>query len=320
MGLPGAGHSPTTMGPTVLTQPRGRVGRRLTETQFALLLHAPWMILTLILVGYPIVDSFWTSLQQADLKMPTLTGFVGLQNYLDVLGDPYFQNSLVTTAILTVCTVVGVTILGLAFGLVLNEAFKGRGLLRALVLVPWAIPGVVNASMWQWILDPSFGALNGLAYDLGLIHEYRSWILDPVSMYGVLVAANLWNTLPFPVLIVMAGLQAIPAEMYDAAQVDGAGMLARFRHLTLPWLIHPLLLIIILGTIGGIRIFDIIYIITGGGPGTASTTIAFAAYRVAFDQLNFGVGNSYAYIMFLLTLALSVFYVRVLYRRGEISL
>src|SRR5262249_20719605 len=148
-----------------------------------------------------IADSFWTSLQRADLKMPALSGFVGLQNYLDVLGDPYFQNSLATTAILTVCTVVGITIFGLAFGLVLNEVFRGRGLLRALVLVPWAIPGVVNAAMWQWILDPSFGALNGLAYDLGLIHAYRSWILDPVSMYAVLVGANLWNSLPLPVLI-----------------------------------------------------------------------------------------------------------------------
>lgn len=291
----------------------------MSDTQFAMLLHAPWMIMTLVLVGYPIANSFWMSLQQADMRMPMLDGFVGLGNYAEVLADPYFQNSLTTTAILTACSVIGVTALGLGFGLVLNEAFRGRGLLRALVLVPWAIPGVVNASMWQWILDPSYGALNGLAYDLGIIESYRSWILDPPSMYAVLIAAHLWNSLPFPVLIIMAGLQAIPTEMYDAAQVDGAGPIARFSHVTLPWLIHPLLLIIILGTIGGIRIFDIIYIITGGGPGTASTTIAFAAYRVAFDQLNFGVGNAYAYIMFLLTMALSVFYVRVLYRHGEIS-
>lgn len=319
MNIPGTGGPATTAKTSSYVQLRGARRRRLTETQFALLLHAPWMLLTLALVGYPVADSFWTSLQQVDLKMPTGGGFVGLQNYLDVVSDPYFQNALGTTAILTISTVICSTLFGLAFGLVLNEAFKGRGLLRALVLVPWAIPGVVNASMWQWILDPSFGALNGVAYDLGLIHSYRAWILDPISMYGVLIAANLWNSLPLPVLIVMAGLQAIPSEMYDAAQVDGAGIFGRFRHLTLPWLIHPLLLIIIVGTIGGIRIFDIIYIITGGGPGTASTTIAFAAYRVAFDQLNFGVGNAYAYVIFLLTITLSVFYVRVLYRRGEIS-
>ncbi len=289
------------------------------STGFAFALHAPWMLLVLGLIAWPVLSSLWTSLHLVNLRRPNASGLVGLQNYVTVLTSDYFLGALRVTAILTVFSVLGVVVLGLAFGIVLNEAFRGRGVLRALVLLPWAIPGVVNGVMWQWLLDPNYGLINGSLHWLGVISEYKSWILDERTLFAGLIAAHLWNSLPFPVLVVLAGLQAIPDELYDAAQVDGAGVLARFRYITLPWLIHPLLIIVILGTIGGIRIFDIVYVLTSGGPANASTTIAFAAYRVAFDQLNFGVGNAYAYIIFLMTMTMALVYIRLLYRRGEIQ-
>jgi multiple sugar transport system permease protein len=303
-----------------LRERRLLLGRPPRETLFALALHAPWMVLLLGLIAWPILSSFWTSLHLVNLRRPNASGFVGLQNYLTVLTSDYFHGALRVTAILTVFSVLGVVLLGLTFGIVLNEAFRGRGVLRALVLLPWAIPGVVNGVMWQWLLDPNFGLVNGLLVWSGLMAEYTSWLLDERTLFAGLIAAHLWNSLPFPVLVTLAGLQAIPEELYDAAQVDGAGLFERFRYITLPWLIHPLLIIIILGTIGGLRIFDIVYVLTSGGPANSSTTIAFAAYRVAFDQLNFGVGNAYAYIIFLMTMTMAVVYIRLLYRRGEIQM
>src|SRR5437867_2792177 len=172
-----AGRTVTGTLPAAARRARQLFGRPARETTFALLLHAPWMLLVLALIAWPVVNSLWTSLHLVNLRRPSVGGFVGLQNYATVLSSGYFQNSLRVTAILTVCSVIGVVVLGLAFGLVLNEAFRGRGALRALVLLPWAIPGVVNGVMWQWLLDPNYGLINGALFWAGAISEYKSWIL-----------------------------------------------------------------------------------------------------------------------------------------------
>ena len=203
--------------------------------------------------------------------------------------------------------------------LLLNERFYGRGVLRSLVLLPWAIPTVVGGIMWQWFFNPRFGVFNGLLYTLGLVEVYQDYFLTAGTAMLILIFAQVWNASPFTTLVLLAALQAVPQDMYEAARVDGADVLARFRHITLPWLVQPLLIIMIVATMGSLRVFDLVYVLTGGGPGDATRVVTFTAYKKAFDALDFGTANAYAYILALITLAFGLVYVRVLYARGEIE-
>ncbi len=290
----------------------------LSEGGFAYLLNLPAILTVLLLVAYPIVDAFWLSLHRYNLRRPDQYAFTGLQNYLDVLTSDQFLPSLAVTLLFTLWSTVGVLFLALGMALVANEHIPQRALLRALILLPWAMSGVVTALMWKWIFNPNAGALNGLLYSFGLISNYRSWLMSPDTTYLAIVTANVWNTLPFSVLVLLAGLQAIPSELYDAAKVDRASIWPRFRHVTLPWLSQPILIVLIVQALGGIRIFDIIYLLTGGGPGYATTTLGFAAYMTSFVTTDIGHGNAWSYTVAVLTLIIAIFYMKLLYGRGDI--
>jgi len=296
---------------------RGR-GWTSSPTFFAYFLNAPAIALLVALVAYPIVDAFWLSLHRYNLRRPEIFDFVALQNYVDVVTSDLFPGSLWVTLVFTFWSTVGVLVLALGAALVANEKTPEQPILRALILLPWAMPGVVTALMWKWIFHPQAGALNGLLYSLGAIPKYRSWLMSPDSSYLSIITANVWNTLPFSVLVLLAALQAIPSELYDAAKVDGAGAVGRFRFVTLPWLIHPILIVLIVQALGGIRIFEIIYLLTGGGPGNASTTLGFATYVTSFVSTDIGRGNAWAYTIALLTLLIAIVYMRLLYGRGDI--
>src|SRR5436309_3188311 len=177
--------------------------------------------------------------------------------------------------------------------------------------------GVVNGLMWQWIYDAKVGALNGLLVSLGLLAGYRGWLSDPTSALLALVTAHVWNALPLAVILLLAALQSIPAELYDAGHVDGSAGWRLFRHVTLPWLAQPLLVVLILQTMLAVRVFDLIYVLTAGGPGTATTTLVWQTYLTPFDSLDFGLGNAYAYPVSLITLGLALLYFHLLYGRGE---
>jgi len=185
------------------------------------------------------------------------------------------------------------------------------------VLVPGALPPVVNGLMWQWIYDAKVGALNGLLVSLRLIPSYRGWLSEPTAALLALVTAHVWNALPLAVILLLAALQTVPAELYEAGRVDGSGPWPLFRHVTWPWLAQPLLVVLILQTMLAIRVFDILYVLTAGGPGTATTTLVWQTYLTTFDSLDFGLGNAYAYTVSLITLGLAVIYFQLLYRRGE---
>jgi multiple sugar transport system permease protein len=188
---------------------------------------------------------------------------------------------------------------------------------RALILLPWAIPPVVNGLMWQWIYDSKVGALNGALVGLGLITEYKGWLSSPTSALMALVWADVWNMVPLSVILLLAALQRVPPDLYDAARVDGGNALQQFLYVTMPWLAQPLLIVLILQTMSAIRAFDVIYVLTAGGPGTATTTLSWKTYLTTFDSLDFGMGNAYAYTISLITFALALVYFRILYRRGE---
>src|SRR5215468_264481 len=280
-------------------------------------LNGPAMLVVFGLVVYPIGYSFWVSMHKYNLRRPNVFTFVGFGNYLDALKTELFWKAFRVTTIFTSLSVFSVIVVGMVIALVANESFKGRGLIRGLILLPWAIPPVVNGLMWQWIYDSKVGALNGLLAGMGLISEYRGWLSDPVSALLALVWADVWNMMPLAVILLLAALQRIPAELYDAARVDGGGALQHFRYITLPWLAQPLLIVLILQTMSAIRAFDIIYVLTAGGPGTATTTLSWKTYLTTFDSLDFGMGNAYAYTISLMTFALALVYFRVLYRKGE---
>src|SRR5262249_51141663 len=171
--------------------------------------------------------------------------------------------------------------------------------------------------MWQWIYDAKVGALNGLLVSLHLMSGYRGWLSNPTDAVLALVTAHVWNALPLAVILLLAALQAIPAELYDAGRVDGSGPWQLFRHVTAPWLAQPLLVVLILQTMLAIRVFDVIYVLTAGGPGTATTTLVWQTYLTTFDSLDFGLGNAYAYTVSLITLGLALVYFHLLYGRGE---
>lgn len=295
-------------------------GRRIELTQgaFAYLLNVPAILTVLLLVAYPIIDAFWLSLHRYNLRRPETYAFIGFQNYIDVFTSDLFFQSLSVTLLFTFWSTVGVLLLALAIALVANEQIPQRAILRALILLPWAMSAVVTALMWKWIFNPNAGALNGLLYSFGFISSYRSWLIAPDTSYLAIITANAWNTLPFSALVLLAGLQAIPAELYDAAKVDRASMWARFRHVTLPWLSQPILVVLIVQALGGIRIFDLIYLLTGGGPGYQTTTLGFAAYTTSFISTDIGRGNAWAYTVAILTLVMAIFYMKLLYGRGDV--
>jgi multiple sugar transport system permease protein len=303
-----------------LATPRGGRSTRfeLSERNFAYLLNLPAIVTVLVLVAYPIADAFWLSLHRYNLRRPETYAFVGLQNYIDVLKSDQFLPSLGVTLLFTFWSTLGVLLLALGMALVANEHIPQRAVLRALILLPWSMSAVVTALMWKWIFNPNAGALNGLLYSVGLISSYRSWLMSPDTTYLAIVTANVWNTLPFSALVLLAGLQAIPGELYDAAKVDRASLWARFRHVTLPWLSQPILIVLIVQALGGIRIFDIIYLLTGGGPGYATTTLGFAAYITSFVSTDIGHGNAWSYTVAILTLVIAIFYMKLLYGRGDV--
>ncbi|MGN6363000.1 MAG: carbohydrate ABC transporter permease [Thermomicrobiales bacterium] len=287
------------------------------QTIFAYLLNVPALIIIAMLIAYPVGYSFWLSLQKYNLKRPDLRRFIWFDNYRQLLTDSTFLNSIKVSCIFSLCSVILVVILSVALALLLNESFFGRGIMRSLILLPWAIPGVVNGLMWKWVFNARVGVLNGFLYDVGLIHQYHTWLIDPNIALAFAIFANVWNVLPFSVIILLAGLSTIPSELYDAAKVDRAGVVQRFRNVRLPWLLHPLLIVLILQTMNAFRTFDTIYILTGGGPGEATNVIALQTVRTVLDFTDFGKGNAYAYVITLITLVIAIFYVSTLYKRGS---
>jgi multiple sugar transport system permease protein len=193
--------------------------------------------------------------------------------------------------------------------LVLNSAIRGRGVLRAVVLVPWAIPTVVTAKMWEWMYNADFGLFN---YLLGL---KVNWLGSTMWAMNAAVFMDVWKTIPFVALLLTAGLQVIPRELYHAARVDGAGPFFMFRKVTLPLLMPIIIVVLLFRTIDAFRVFDAIYVLTGGGPANSTETLSLYAYNVLFQTLQFGYGSAISMVMFLCVGAISVFYVRLLWRQ-----
>jgi multiple sugar transport system permease protein len=251
---------------------------------------------------YVIYLSFFRRLLIFDISK-----FVGLENYRFLLQDERFWNALQNTAYFTGVSVSAQLLLGLGIALLLNRSFRGKDWVRALILVPWVIPTVVSARMWEWIYNPEFGILNFL------LGAKINWLGTPGLALHAAIFADVWKTTPFVVILLLAGLQIIPRELYQAARVDGAGAWAAFRRITLPLLMPVLLVTLIFRMLDAWRVFDVIYVLTGGGPANTTETLSLYAYKMLFQTLQFGYGSALSVVTFLSAGGITVFFLK-LYR------
>jgi multiple sugar transport system permease protein len=295
---------------------RRKMGQREREDRIlAIAMILPALLIISLVSLYPLLRSFWISVHNWNLLRPAEGhAFVGLANYLYVWRDPPFQESLRITAIFTVSAVVVEVCLAIGIALLLNRNFRGRTFVRMLALLPWAVPSVVNGIMWKWIMNASYGALNGLLYSLGIIKDYIIWLGSPTLALAMVVWADVWKETPFIMLLVLAALQTIPKDLYEAARVDGANAIQAFFNVTIP-LIQPVLFVAVaLRTIWALKSFDLIYTLTSGGPSGGTSVVGYYTYLKSFVNLNLGRGAASAYIMTAVVLILVVVYQRVLYR------
>ena len=272
-------------------------------------LLAPAVLVTLFIVFFPMLQALVTSFYDLVLWKPNATRFVGFGNYIKLLRDPVFWTSLGHTAIWIGLTVPLQMGLGLIAALLLNREFPWRGLARALVIIPWALPSVVIALMWRWIYDPTTGVLNDILLYLSIIHTTVPWLADPqLALYAV-IATLTWQGFTFFAVMILAGLQGIPQSQYEAASIDGASTWRQFVHITLPG-IAP-----VLATAGLLRIIwvansmDVIFVMTGGGPGYATHTLPLYAFIRARQNLDFGYGTAIAVTFTILLAAIVAVYI-----------
>ena len=246
----------------------------------------PLVVLVLLLIAYPLGSAVYLSLTEKYVGYPPR--FVGLKNYVELTGDPVFRKVIWNSAVFTVGSVTVKLMIGLLMALSLHQALFARRLVRGLLLLPWVVPTVITALAWHWMFDALRGFINVSLETLGLISEPIAWLGQPATAMMAVVVVNIWRGFPFFGVSLLAGLQAIPADLYEAAAVDGASATQRFRHVTLPGLRPVILVTALISTIFTLNDFNIVYVMTRGGPGIATHILATYTYEVGFQALRWG--------------------------------
>ena len=282
-----------------------------------LLFVLPVLSVLMLVALYPLVSTVWLSLRD-ELPVFDISRFVGLSHYRALWEDQRFWRSMANTCYFAAVSVFLEIVLGLGAALMLQQIFPARGLVQALLLSPWFIPTVVAARLWEWMYNPQFGVINFLLIQSGLVKEGINWLGNPTLALHAAILADVWKTMPFAMLLIFAGLQTIPAELYQAARVDGADPGQAFRHVTLPLLLPVLGVTILFRLLDALRVFDVVYVLTGGGPANTTTTLSIYAYQLSFQTLQFGPGAAVAIIVFLLILGVSLFSIWALRRLGVV--
>ncbi|HVG48458.1 MAG TPA: sugar ABC transporter permease [Rubellimicrobium sp.] len=288
-----------------MTFPRASLG------SWALML--PLLVVILAVVSWPLAYTIGLSFTDAGL-VASSGNFVGVSNYLSAMGDRGVRAAFYNTAWFTLVSVSLELVLGVLVGLLLNQEFRGRTLLRAMMILPWALPTVVNAILWRLIYNPEYGALNSALLQLGIIDSYQSWLGRPGSAMMAMVVADVWKNFPIVGLICLAALQSVPRDTQAAAIVDGAGPLARFRFVIWPYLAGPLMIALVLRTIEAFKVFDIIWVMTRGGPANSTRTMSILVYQEAFSFQRAGSGASLALMVTLVIMVLAGTYVSIMRR------
>jgi multiple sugar transport system permease protein len=284
--------------------PQRRRSRGLSEKRLAFWMVSPSMVLIALVAAYPIIYAVWLSLHEYSVRVAGLSrwaGPFGLRNYSTALGESAFWDAMVTTLIFTAASVFLELVIGLCMALAMHAAFKGQGLLRTVVLVPWAVLTVVTAIMWRTIFESPQGFVNQI------LGTDTVWLGSEPQALIVIIVADVWKTAPFMALLILAGLQVIPGDIYEAAKVDGATAWQRFRKITLPLLTPAILVALIFRTLDALRIFDLPYVLTKGANGT--TTLSLIAQQTFAENRIYGLGAAYSVLTFITVMIVSFTYI-----------
>ncbi|MCB9151667.1 MAG: sugar ABC transporter permease [Caldilineaceae bacterium] len=293
--------------------------KRLGLPRDALLGYAmlvPGLALILILVGYPFTNSIWLSFHRKLIGVPDAS-FIGLQNYLDLFTDEAYWTAVRNVFVFTGVSVAIKLVLGTLVSVILNERLPMRGLLRSFVLLPWAMPTLVTVLTWRWMYNDLFGVFNYLMLQAGLINTPLAWLGTRDLAMPAVIIVNIWRGFPFFAISLLAGLQSVPSELYDAGKVDGAGVLNRFRHITLPSILPVMAVVTLLSTIWTFNDFAIIWLLTQGGPSGATEVLSTLTYRIAIGGTELGKGVAVSVTLMPLLLLLIILLTRMTTAREE---
>ena len=280
--------------------------------RWAYFLIVPSLVLVFAVVIYPVASGILLSFREMRLNRPDLgTGFIGLEHYMDLLTDRTFTTAVGNTLTWVVLGVTSQFLLGLVTALALNRALPGMRLARILILLPWILPSVVAGNMWALMLDSRLGVLNDILVRLGLLTSYKAWFADPATAMPTALVVALWQAFPFFTLLLLAGLQGIADDLYEAAAVDGANRWQQFTRITLPLLKPIIVAVVVLRVIGMVNSPDMLLILTNGGPGHATQMLSLYAFQKAYNQFDFGYSAAISVIMLTILMVFTVIYVRV---------
>ena len=276
----------------------------LRQVRLAWILVLPTLLVVVLVAGYPLAQVFYWSFFKADIAFVEPPEFVGLENYAYLFQDPDFPQALRNTLKFTVVSVSLETVLGLAIALIIHSNFRGRGLVRTAILIPWAIPTVVSAKMWQWMLNDVYGVINVLGVKLGLLSQKVAFLARPELLLPSIIAVDVWKTTPFMALLLLAGLQMIPEELYEAASIDGASRWQQFWSITLPLLTPALVVALIFRTLDALRVFDVVFVMSGVNPATRTLAVYNRQTLVDFQDLGYGSAISVAILVIIFAFVL----------------
>lgn len=290
---------------------------RQQDRRVAWLLLLPSLLVILCINLWPILYTLYLSFFIKPIGINKAMTFVGFGNYLTMLGDHVFWETIGRTMYFTVVSVGVELILGLAIAQLITSRPFGWKFLRFALIIPWAVPTIVNGAMWRWIYSADFGALNGLLMQLGLISHYIPWLTKPDWAMNLVIVADVWHMMPFVALILQAALATLPPELEEAAAVDGANAFQRFWSIRLPLLRPAILVALIVRTVDAFRAFDIAYVITSGGPAFRTVTIAYLTYLNTFSYGKQGIGAAISLLISIFTMIMAFVYIRFLYKPEE---
>ena len=289
---------------------------RKEEEHYALKLIAPSMIVVFGVIIVPIITTFIYSLVNIDPLSSHKGEFAGLSFYMKALSSTEFWQDLYRTLYFTVASTAIETVFGLLIALLLNQRFPGVSFLRSIIIIPWAIPTVVNGSLWKLMLNGEYGVINAVLSKLHIISSYQSWLGNPKTAMLCIVIADAWKMTPLAVIFFLAALQGIDHTVYEAARVDGAGAFKSFRAITLPALRPTIMVIIVMRTVEKFKAFDIFYLMTRGGPANSTKTLMYDTYLQAFNNLNYSEAATLAYLIAIIVALMTLLYIRLM-KRGE---
>lgn len=293
---------------------------RQQEAVAGLFFVLPAVLVILGIALQPILSTFFLSFFDASLGIGAERTFRGLGNYLDLLSDQVFWVTIGRTLYFTLISVGLELLLGLGIAQLIHSHPPGWRFLRTSLIIPWAVPTIVNGTMWRWIYNADYGALNALLIQLGLIDHYRPWLTEPLTAMNLVILADIWHSVPFIALILQAALATLPIELDEAAAVDGASAWQRFWNIRLPLLRPAILVALVIRTVEAFRVFDIIYVITNGGPAYGTVTISYLTYLETFSFGHVGRGSALSFLISAFTLGMAFVYIRLLYRPEDRAL